>query len=277
MNNSPIFQDTTYLKEKQYKDSANLEARAALHRRFRTAVTPWQVWVFDHLELAPGTAVLECGCGPGWLWRDNANRIPESCHITLADLSAGMVATAEAALRESGHDFRFHTADMQKLPFADDSFDMVIANHMLYHVPDLAQALREARRVLRPHGRFIAATNGQNHLRELWQIGLELWPGVGNRLQQLLAGEWSFSFQLENGAEWLTAVFSQVSMFRYDDQLAVTEAEPILNFLLSTALAAENARPAPETIAQVRQKLAQQIAQEGAIHITKESGLFTTC
>jgi SAM-dependent methyltransferase len=274
MTSIPNFQDPTYLKEKQYKNSTNLDARAALHRRFSTAVTPWPLWVFEHLGLAAGTAVLECGCGPGWLWRENLHRIPPGCAITLTDLSPGMVAEAEAALRDSGHDFRWQTADIQNLPFPDASFDVVVANHMLYHVPDLGQALREVRRVLKGDGRFLAATNGQNHLRELWQIGLELWAGVDNRLQGLLSGEWTFSFRLENGGEWLTAVFPQVSILRYDDRLAVTEAQPILDFLLSTSLTAEKLMPTPETIAQVHQKLTQQITHDGAIHITKDTGLF---
>jgi ubiquinone/menaquinone biosynthesis C-methylase UbiE len=272
MNSIPNFQDMTYLREKQYKNSANLGARAELHRRFGTAVTPWHPWVFEHLGLAAVTAVLECGCGPGWLWRENRERIPPGCQITLTDLSAGMVAEAEAALADSGHDFQWQTADIQQLPFPDASFDVVIANHMLYHVPDLAQALREVRRVLKGDGRFIAATNGRNHLRELWQIGLELGIGVEGNFQGFLTNE--SLFQLENGAEWLTAVFPQVSIFRYEDELVVTEAEPILNFLLSTSLAAENQMPTPETIAQVRQRLTQQIARDGAVAITKETGLF---
>ncbi|HRQ39695.1 MAG TPA: class I SAM-dependent methyltransferase [Chloroflexota bacterium] len=269
-----IFQDTDYLQNEQYKSSANLDARAALHRRFRTAVTPWSVWVFDHLELREDTAVLECGCGPGWLWRENVERIPSDCHITLTDMSAGMVAEAEAALQNSGHNFRFQTTNIQNLPFADDSFDVVIANHMLYHVPDLAAALREVRRVLRADGRFIAATNGQNHLRELWPIGQELWTAENNPIHRLVSAEWTLPFRLENGGEQLTAVFPQVSMFRYDDHLAVTEVDPILDYLFSSSFTGDEARPAPETIAQVRQKLAQQIARDGAIHITKDTGLF---
>ncbi len=270
-----IIQDADYLQNSQYKSSANLDARAALHRRFRTAVTPWPVWVFDQLGLREGTAVLECGCGPGWLWRENLARILANCHITLTDLSPGMVAEAETALQNSGHDFRFQTADIQKLPFLDDSFDVVIANHMLYHVPDLPQALREVRRVLKGDGRFFTATNGQNHLRELWQIGRELWPAEDSPLHSLVTAEWTLSFRLENGAEQLTAVFPQVSLLRYDDHLAVTEVEPILDYLFSSSFTGNETRPAPETITQVRQKLAQQIARDGAIHITKDTGLFS--
>ncbi|MBE7530177.1 MAG: class I SAM-dependent methyltransferase [Ardenticatenaceae bacterium] len=269
-----IIQDTDYLQNDQYKNSANLDARAALHRRFRTAVTPWPVWVFDQLELQEGTAVLECGCGPGWLWRENLARIPANCPITLTDLSPGMVAEAETALQNSDHDFRFQTANIQELPFPDCSFDVVIANHMLYHVPNLPQALREVRRVLKGNGRFFTATNGQNHLRELWQIGRELWPAEDSPLHSLVTAEWTLSFRLENGAAQLTTVFPQVSLLRYDDHLAVTEVEPILDYLFSSSFIGDEVRPAPEIIAQVRQKLTQQIARDGAIYITKDTGLF---
>ena len=49
--------------------------------------------------------VLECGCGPGWLWRDKVERVPENCQVTLTDLSPGMVAEAEAALAEYSSQF----------------------------------------------------------------------------------------------------------------------------------------------------------------------------
>jgi SAM-dependent methyltransferase len=58
-------------------------------------------------------------------------------------------------------------ADVQDLPFADGAFDVVAAMWMLYHVPDLDQALSEVRRVLRPGGLFVAVTNGDQHVADL--------------------------------------------------------------------------------------------------------------
>ena len=54
--------------------------------------------------------------------------------------------------------------DAQELPFPDDAFDVVVANHMLYHVPEPARAAAEIGRVLRPDGLLLAATNGPDHL-----------------------------------------------------------------------------------------------------------------
>jgi ubiquinone/menaquinone biosynthesis C-methylase UbiE len=60
--------------------------------------------------------------------------------------------------------------DVQELPFADGAFDCVVANWMLYHVPDVDLGLAEIARVLKPGGRLVAATSGQHHLGELWTL-----------------------------------------------------------------------------------------------------------
>ncbi len=90
--------------------------------------------------------------------------------IALSDFSPGMIEEAQHNLADAGRPFAFERIDAQAIPFADASFDMVIANHMLYHVPDRPQALAEIRRVLRPGGRLYAATGGANHLREIGEL-----------------------------------------------------------------------------------------------------------
>jgi ubiquinone/menaquinone biosynthesis C-methylase UbiE len=205
MSTKPTFQDKTYLRDQQYRTSQNLDARAALHRDFSVNRQDWQAWVFDQLALEPGTAVLECGCGPGWLWRQNLERIPARCAITLTDLSPGMVAEAESAIAEAESavseadsaltgrpGFHFQTASIEDLPFPDASFAVVVANHMLYHVPDLPKALQEVQRVLKPDGRFFAATNGDNHMRELKELARQFAPTLPDAWPQL-------AFRLENG------------------------------------------------------------------------------
>lgn len=269
-----LFQDKAFLSTQQYQDSSNLDARAALHRRFSTAETEWNSWVFDHVNLQPGEWVLECGCGPGWLWRENVDRIPEGCHITLTDLSAGMVTEAKAGLDATEPDFQFQTASIDNLPFADDSFDVVVANHMLYHVPDRAKALAEVRRVLRENGRFYAATNGNDHMRELTEIGRALFSTQLAPLQQSrLQGSdsMSLSFRLENGHGQLEPFFSQIDLVLYDDELRVTEPEPLVAYALSTIRHEDIPDTVPKTL---RDYFARQIAERGAIIITKSTGLF---
>ncbi len=259
------YQDSNYLKQWQYKNSSNLNARAELHRLYSTNQADWFGWVADRLDLVPGMRILEGGCGPGWQWRNTLDRIPAECAITLTDLSAGMVAEAQAALADSGHDFRFEAASLTALPFEDDAFDLVVANHMLYHVPDLPQGLAEVVRVLKPGGRFVCATNGDAHMREVHKLRLDLLPG----LEQARMG---LAFTKENGRDQLQPFFSNIVWHEYPDRLEVTEVEPLIAYLLSIQpdeIEIDDAR-----LSAVAQQIQEVFDRDGAYVIEKSVGLF---
>ena len=97
----------------------------------------------------------------------NRDRIPEGWDIALTDFSEGMVADAQQNLRERTHANKFAVMDAQSIEFEDKYFDAVVANHMLYHVPDRMKTFLEIRRVLRTGGHLYATTNGRTHLKEL--------------------------------------------------------------------------------------------------------------
>src|SRR5207253_1882718 len=124
--------------------------------------------------------------------------------------------------------FSFAVADAQTVPFARASFDAVIANHMLYHVPDRAQALSEIRRVLRPGAQLYATTVGRDHMRELHDRFRQIAPHLTPE-----ADRWGDSFNLENGREQLLQWFPSVTLHPYEDALLVTEVEPLVAYLLS--------------------------------------------
>jgi len=252
--------DQEYLLNKQYRNSSNLQARIDLHARFSTNTYGWFRWIFDHLQLPSQAYVLELGCGPGLLWRENLGRIPAGWDITLSDFSPGMLQQARDNLRDAGRPFTFTVVDAQDIPFADDSFDAVIANHMLYHVPDRPRAFAEIRRVLRPNGRLYAATNGEAHLQELEA----LLPG----------GAFDFShntFGLENGHAQLAPWFPAIILHRYDDALIATETESLIAYLLSMRAASGLSDAERAAIAK---RVERELAARGAIHITKDSGIF---
>jgi SAM-dependent methyltransferase len=258
--------DPKYLQS-QYKDSANLSARAGLHLRFSTNPYGWHRWVFDQFDLPPTAAILELGCGPAWLWQQNRDRIPAGWQITLTDLSEGMLDEARQKLSEVSRAITFKKVDAQAIPFSDASFDGVIANHMLYHVPDRPRAIAEMRRVLKPGGRFYATTVGERHMQELDQLVTRFAPDT--RLWSERGGPNEFS--LENGAAQLTGVFSEVTLRRYADALVVTDADALITYALSGTAKATLTGERQEAFARF---VAQEIAAQGAIRITKDSGLF---
>ena len=145
----------------QYADSAKLNARVRLHQTYSTNPRGFAEWLFDQVEIVPDASVLEVGCGPGWLWRRNWDRVPSSWRIVVSDFSPGMVSEAQSHLSRLGIHAGFCLCDAQYLPFGDGSFDIVFANHMLYHVPDVHLALSEFSRVLRSEGVLYTATNGR--------------------------------------------------------------------------------------------------------------------
>lgn len=264
-----MIDDRRYLLSEQYRDAANLNARIELHRRFSTNRYGWQRWVFDHFDLPPHARILELGCGPGDLWRENLDRLPSGWDLILSDLSPGMLEQARLALTGAGIGPlpRLKVIDAQSIPYADASFDAVIANHMLYHVPDRAAALAEIRRVLRPEGRFYAATVGEQHLADLRDL---IRPATQRESSADVAGQ---AFGLENGAAQLAPWFDIVERRNYVDSLVVTEAGPLIAFILSSRrwLGLPDTDDAVERVARLVQ---QRLAADGAIHIRKSSGLF---
>jgi len=253
----------------QYRTDANLNARIDLHRRFSANPYPWHRWVFDQLALPADARILELGCGPGDLWRENAGCIPAGWDVTLTDFSEGMVEAAQQHLAEIGRAFTFKQADAQDLPFEADTFDAVIANHMLYHVPDRPRAFAEIRRVLKPGGQLYAATNGERHMIELWQLLEPCIPHCSARALEVLKG-----FLLENGAAQLAAAgFTGIVWRNRSDALEITEVEPVMAYIQSSNTLMDHAWTGAE-LGAVRAEVAARIAAEGAFHIGKVAGMF---
>jgi ubiquinone/menaquinone biosynthesis C-methylase UbiE len=261
---------TDYLKNQQYGSGANLNARIRIHQLYSTNKLGLPRWIFNQLQLPPEADVLEVGCGVGNQWLSILELIPPGWKLTLTDFSAGILAEAEQNLAGKLPNVRFQVADAQQLPFPDHSFDAVIANHMLYHLPDRPKAFQEFQRVLRPGGKLYAATNGKHHMTALYA-----WADrFGLDTASLAAAAFRVgSFSLENGAEQLEPYFDEVRLEAYHDALEVTEADPLVDYIVSVLPAdlIEENLPKLEKF----QRWAQtEITEHGAIHIPKSAGLF---
>lgn len=264
----PRLSDPNYLLTKQYPNAANLQTRIGLHKKFSTNMIGWFPWMFDYFNLPPASKILELGCGPGDLWLENMARIPESWQLTLSDFSPGMLQHARHNLHNQPHVFSCARIDAQSIPHKENEFEAVIANHMLYHVPDRVSALSEIRRVLKPGGKLYASTVGEGHMRELLILLHKFDPDLSIDFENTI-----LEFTLENGRSQLEACFSNVTVYRYNDELLITEASPLADYVLSGSRLG--------VIPAVRDALIEYIAADleqnhKLFRITKDSGIFIT-
>lgn len=241
--------------EQQYATDGNLRARIELHQRFRTTKEDWHRWLFDRVAPPAGARILEVGCGPAEFWKQNLDRIDPSWHITLTDQSAGMIEAARDVLGDRAD---YAVADVQELPLADESFDLCLASHMLYHVENRPQAFAEIRRVLVPGGRLHAATNGLGHLEELAALyAPDLFPHSAKQ------------FGLESGPPQLQPFFSDIEVTPLDGELRVTEVEPVLGYIRSSFL--YDGWPLDGVAATV----GEAIERDGAFRIATKAGVIS--
>ncbi len=258
------WKDQAFLVDEQYRDSSNLAARANLHAKYGRG--DWFEWLAAQFRWPANAEVLEMGCGPGTFWNAARNALPPSLRLTLTDLSPGMVREAMARVATNWPTATGQVADASALPFGDETFDVVVANHMMYHVlPEPACGLREMHRVLRPGATALVATNGRHSMRTLLELRSSLdVPGGDAALGAL--------FSLENAEPMLRALFESVELRRYPDELRCTDPEDIVAYLTSSPPGSDATEA---QIANLRAAVAAAFRRGGGIlTIEKDSGLF---
>lgn len=212
----------------QYKDSRNLKVRINLHDKFSVNKHGWFNWIFDNMNLLQSDKVLEIGCGSGQLWKKRGDKIPIGSEIILSDVSEGMIKDAKENLKNIKTDFKFHITDCVNLPYRDESFDKVIANHMIFYVKDRKKAFSEIRRVLKKGGCFYCSTYGLKHMKEIEKLTKNFNSRIA--LSEVHLEE---IFGLENGEEQLEKYFSNIERHIYEDYLIIDDYKPLLDYILS--------------------------------------------
>jgi len=252
--------DQAYLRDEQYGDGSNLDVRTELHRRFSTAI-PFPDFQAALIEWHAAPDVLECGTGTGRFW-DNT-QVPDSAVLTLTDLSPGMVEAAVANARARGRTaVSGRECDVQALPFDGASFDVAIANHMLYHVPDPDLGVAELARVLRPDGVLLASTNGYGHMAVVKEVLAEVFEDHGDRLYEV--------FGIDTGEARLRRSFASVSWHAYDNDLMVDDPAMLLAYCRSFP-PGEHATPAE--VAQLAEAVVARFA-DAPVRVRTRTGSF---
>ncbi|MGI8586854.1 MAG: class I SAM-dependent methyltransferase [Chloroflexia bacterium] len=252
----------------EYRDAARLDVRIRFHSDYSTNTQGLYRWILDQLDLAPQSRILDIGCGSGRLWVENHDRIPDGWQIVLADFSPGVAEDACKQLSRSPRRFAFAVCDVQALAFHAGSFDAVIANHMLYHVPNRAKAYAEIGRVLKPDGRLYATANSRNTMRVYDELIGKARSASAAYALTINDGNTVNGFNLEHGMEELAQAFPHVEMHRYEDALLIPDARPLV------AYAEASGHLAGEQLGRFRSLVDELIEEHGPLRIGKNVGLF---
>jgi SAM-dependent methyltransferase len=223
--------DPRHLVE-QYSTDENLRVRYETHRLY-TVGPQLEPAVDAALALRGDEWLLDVGTGPGGF----PARLIEGGHrgrVVGIDQSAGMIAKAKRICSRG----EFLRADAAHLPFDDESFDVVSARHMLYHVPDIPGALREIRRVMKRGGRFLAVTNSLDYMHEycdaIREAMTRLPKSLADDIAELVSTPTASAFSEVNGVPLVRDAFGNVAVTWLEAKLVFREAAPVVRYFNSS-------------------------------------------
>lgn len=249
--------ERTYLRDVQYRDDTNLDARVELHRRFSVNSRSFHRWVFDQLDVPGRARLLEMGCGPEHLWAANRERMPAGWEAFLSDFSYGMITAARSRL---GAGFRLEVADARRCRTRR------------------ARSTRRLRTTCSTTCRTGPARSG-------------MWPGCSGRTARCTrlptaattCVSWTSSWpagsrRVRRGsaeprsdlrtAPQLAAGLADVEVRLWRDALEVTDAEAIVAYVRSLPVGSEADADG------LRHEATVAIEREGAFRVRKATGLF---
>lgn len=254
----------------QYSDAEKLRARIATHQDFSERRDSFADWLAPRLDPRPGLA-LDVGAGPGAYHRALA---ASGMAIVSVDFSLGMARAAREQAQRATLPVFSVQGDIARLPLAGAAFDRIMANHMLYHVPDIATALRELRRVSAPRARVVLATNAADSMERLLAIHRESARALGFTPTPPVHARFNLDhLPLVRGA------FPRATVERYDDAFLFTSSAPALAYYASGFVDGIEAPPADGSHREPLLRLFAEridgiIAREGVFRVPKASGAF---
>lgn len=251
--------DISVVKQ-QYATANNLNTRISIHEKYSTNKMGFGNWIMSNYRIDKGMKVLELGCGTGNMWKNSDSLISNCSKLILSDFSEGMVAATKENVGNYDN-IEYKVIDIQAIPYENETFDIAIANMMLYHVPDIHKGLSEVRRVLKKDGTFYCATYGEHGIIEYLSKLLAAY-GVEDNINK--------NFTLQNGYEILSKSFSKVEKLEYVDSLAVTNIDDMVNYIYSLP-SMTSLSNVPKHI--IKTTLMQNLTN-GILNVPKEYGMF---
>ncbi|MBI5961024.1 MAG: class I SAM-dependent methyltransferase, partial [Chloroflexi bacterium] len=265
--------DQATLIKQAYATDEHLATRIRIHEIYSEPKIDFQKWVVDSMQWRGDEWVLDVGAGPGTYFSLVAQRIPRG-RLFAGDLSMGMLRQAQQ--HPQVDQIQLLNLDAQRLPFADGMFDAVLANHMLYHVPDVEKAIKEIKRILKPNGCLIAATNSADTMPEIDTLMRRACTLLGYPKQDVTPAHSAFA--LENGTVLVARNFRAVARYDIPSALRFPEVAPVMDYLNSTqALRSPQLPPGigwDEFMGVMEKQITRLIRHFGELQVQKLAGVL---
>lgn len=264
------FTDPTYLAE-QYGDAERLRIRHETHARYSENRGHYFDWLLGHLETRPDLILLDVGCGHG---AQHVRLRQQRMHIIGVDRSQGMLSEAHEQARSLRLQVCLCRGDATTLPLEDGSVDRVMANHMLYHVPDPISALTEMRRVLKRGGRIVIGTNAADSGLRLVALHDELARHLGYQTTPMVYD----SFNLGH-LPLVQEVFPEAQLKMRSDAFVFPDVPSAIRYYASALLDHVEPRPPDDShrrdlLQLIVPEIQKIIDTEGAFRVPKNAGCF---
>lgn len=159
-------QDPNYLKAKLYENPDKLVIRKQFNSHAKVHLS---TEIKDCIKKLDIKKILDVGCGNGDLLIE-LRKSGVNCSLYGVDISKGMFSDGEKISKKDNLNINFQAGNLQNLSFGDESFDVIIAKHMLYHVPDIKNGVGEVYRCLKKNGIFIITLNCKDNKPQLTRI-----------------------------------------------------------------------------------------------------------
>ncbi len=241
----------------QYATADPLRVRLDTHRLYSERRDDLHADCSASMRLAGHESVVDVGPGPGSF---EAHLRGQGHHgrLVAVDASRGMCAEGHRA----APDAQWLVGDAASLPLAAASFDWAVARHMLYHVPDIPAALREARRVLRPDGAMLVTTNGADSLPAMKRIRARAREAFGLDIPSI---EPASAFTAENAPGLLSSVFPRLHAHTLQNALLFREPAPAAQYIASAFTCARSAERRPALMAYLMLTVTEEIERGGGV------------
>lgn len=176
----------------------------------------------------------------------------------------GMV---EEAKKKGPKEFHYMGIDICNIPFKNDYFDCVIANHVLFYLDDVMQGITQIHRVMQEGGVFYCTTYGANHMKELTLLAKSFDSRIKLSEQNLFE-----KFGLAHGEQILKTLFSSVEKKQYIVALEVHDAQPIYDYIMSCH--GNQVEIIGNRLKEFKAFIQKVIDEKNGCKITKEAGMF---